>query len=413
MIRNANGENEGMWAIVRDITEKKNAEKKQKNLEDQLHHAQKMESIGRLAGGIAHDFNNLLSIILGYCDIILLTMDKTNAHYQKLEQIYQAGLRASDLTRQLLALSRKQVLEMKVVDLNNIVRGFEKLIHRLIGEDIHLELSLLKEPLMVKADPSQLEQVLMNLAVNAKDAMPDGGTLRIETNLKEIDESYNDKKTTINPGIYALVTISDTGEGIDKSIIDSIFEPFFTTKDIGKGTGLGLATSYGIINQHGGVITVYSELGDGTVFKIFLPLNEDKNSFKISNQVLEPIQKGNATVLILEDDPNVLEMASYILSEQGYTVIESNDPEDAIEKALQFKEKIQLVLSDIIMPKMKGPEAFEKILQSHPEAKVLYMSGYTNNIISREGVLKEGMQFIEKPFTVKQLINKCHEILNG
>ena len=276
LIRNERGEKEGMWAIVRDISERKRVEKAQKDLESQLHQTQKMESVGRLAGGVAHDFNNLLSIILGYAEIALEDLSKDHPHHELLTQIYQAGLRAGDLTRQLLAFSRKQIFEMKVVDVNSVVTGFEKLMRRLIREDITVNLSLTSDPLPVKADISQLEQVLMNLAINARDAMPDGGALTIETRVVELDEAYAKTRPGVTPGAYAMIGVSDTGCGMDKDTLEHIFEPFFTTKERGKGTGLGLATCYGIVKQHHGNIWVYSEPGHGTTFKIYLPLCAEK-----------------------------------------------------------------------------------------------------------------------------------------
>jgi two-component system, cell cycle sensor histidine kinase and response regulator CckA len=413
LIRDGDGNVIGFRGVARDITERKKAEKDKERLSAQLQQAQKLESIGRLAGGVAHDFNNLLLIILGYTELVLSSLDKAHPHHEPLEQVYQAGLRARDLTRQLLAFSRHQVLEIKAVDVNQILTGFEKLLRRLIGEDV--ELALLKDdnPLTVKADIAQLEQVLMNLAVNARDAMPNGGTLNIETAIVELDEAAIENKSGLLPGTYAMIGVSDTGFGMDRETRDRIFEPFFTTKEKDKGTGLGLATSYGIIRQHGGDIWVYSEPGGGTIFKIYLPLcaNTPVDSPVIPKNP-RPVA-GSATVFIVEDDPMVRRLAAQILSGHGYTVIETDDAVDAVSRAASHKEPIHLVLSDLIMPKMKGPEVFEKIRESHPEALVLYMSGYTDNMLSYQNLVKEGGNYIQKPFTVTGLLEKCHKVLLG
>ena len=401
------------YAFINDLTKRRQAEKTEKHLEDQLHQAQKLESVGRLAGGVAHDFNNLLSIILGYGEIALEALGKDHPQHEMLEQIYQAATRAKELTRQLLAFSRKQILEMKVVDMNAVVTGFEKLLRRLIGEDIQLTLSLGSRPLMVNADTAQLEQVLMNLAVNARDAMPDGGKLSIDTRVAELDDAYARTRPGVIPGDYALISISDTGSGMDKDTLEHIFEPFFTTKDRDKGTGLGLATSFGIIKQHGGNIWVYSEPGQGATFKIYLPLCTENAEAETRPVNILPLATASATVLIVEDDPTVRKLAGVILSDQGYVVIESDDVSDAILKAAAHENPIHLVLTDVVMPEMKGPEVFDKIREHHPEARVLYMSGYTDSMIARHGVLNQGIYFVQKPFTVKGLLEKCHQALHG
>ena len=371
-----------------------------------------METVGRLAGGVAHDFNNLLSIILGYAEIALQTSNKDHPHHELLTQIYQAGVRASDLTRQLLAFSRKQILEMKIVDVSSAVTGFEKLMCRLIGEDIAVNLSLTSDPLPVKADISQLEQVLMNLAINARDAMPEGGALTIETRVVELDEAYAKTRPGVTPGAYAMIGVSDTGCGMGGDILEHIFEPFFTTKERDKGTGLGLATCYGIVKQHQGNIWVYSEPGHGTTFKIYLPLCAEKGVAEARPVKRLPRVTGSATALIVEDDPSVRKLAGRILADHGYVVIESDDVADAIAKAASHDGPIHLVLTDVVMPGMKGPEAFVYIREHHPEAKVLYMSGYTENVIVRHGMLKEGIVYIQKPFTAKGLLEKCYQVLH-
>jgi PAS domain S-box-containing protein len=413
LMRDNNGKGIGFRGVLMDITERKQAEKKKKELEDQLHQAQKMESVGRVAGGVAHDFNNLLSIILGYGEILLEKLDDDAPVYEMASQIYQAGVRARELTRQLLAFSRKQVLEMKVVDVNQVVTGFEKLLRRLIGEDIQMIIAQSHGPLMVNADTAQLEQVLMNLVVNARDAMPDGGTLTIDTCTAELDADDAGERPGLSPGAYALIAVSDTGIGMDKDILERIFEPFFTTKEMDKGTGLGLAKCYGIVKQHQGNISVYSEPGEGTTFKIYLPLCAQKDAPESSPEKFSFPVAASATVLIVEDDPQVRRLACRILAGHGYSVIESDDVTDAIAIAASHDAPIHLVLSDVIMPKMKGPEAFAKIREYHPEARVLYMSGYTDNMVVRQGVLQEGIQYIQKPFTIKGLLEKCHQVLHG
>jgi two-component system, cell cycle sensor histidine kinase and response regulator CckA len=412
-LKNDDGAIAGYIGLIRDITERVQAEITQRDLESQLHQAQKMESVGRLAGGVAHDFNNLLSIILGYGEMAMRTLDETHSLYESLTQIHQAGLRAKELTRQLLAFSSKQVMEMKIEDVNNIVTGFEKLLRRLIGEDIRLNLALTSKPLPVKVDTSQMEQVLMNLAVNARDAMPDGGILTIETEVVELDAAYSAKKTDVLAGRYAMMSVNDTGCGMNKATIDRIFEPFFTTKGKDKGTGLGLATLYGIVKQHGGNVYVYSEPGEGTVFKIYLPLTDENTQLEASPEKSDSSTFSSATVLVVEDEPTVRKLACQILVDQGYSVIDSNEVEDAIAKAKSYSGPIHLVLADVVMPMMKGPEVFDKICEYHPEAKILYMSGYTDNMIACRGVLKEGIQFIQKPFTVKGLLQKCAYVLHN
>jgi PAS domain S-box-containing protein len=403
----------GFRGVLMDITERKQAEKKKKELEDQLHQAQKMESVGRVAGGVAHDFNNLLSIILGYGEILLEKLDDDAPVHEMASQIYQAGIRARGLTRQLLAFSRKQVLEMKVVDVNHVVTGFEKLLRRLIGEDVQLTIAQSPDPLMVNADATQLEQVLMNLAVNARDAMPDGGVLNIDTCAVRVDEDDAEGMPDLIPGNYTLIEVSDTGAGMGKDILERIFEPFFTTKEMDKGTGLGLATCYGIIKQHQGNILVYSEPGQGTTFKIYLPLCAQKGETESDPEEFLFPESASATVLIVEDDSQVRRLACRILAGHGYSVIESDDVTDAIAIAASHDAPIHLVLSDVIMPQMKGPEAFAKIREYHPEARALYMSGYTDDMIVRQGVLQEGIQYIQKPFTIKGLLEKCHQVLHG
>ena len=397
--------------VIRDMTEFQEAARKRRDLEDQLHHAQRLESVGRLAGGVAHDFNNLLAVILGYNQIVMSDIGRNSPHYELLEGAQQAAVRAKDLTRQLLVFSRKQILEVEPTEANNVVTGFEKLIRRVIGEDIVLELRLSPEPLPIVADTSQIEQVLMNMAVNARDAMPDGGVLTIETALVHLDDAYAAQKSGVTPGRYAMIAVSDTGCGMDRKTQTSIFEPFFTTKTKDKGTGLGLATSYGIVKQHGGNIWVYSEPGHGTTFKIYLPSCGDALPKENRTPDFEQRPTREAVILIVEDDPSVRKMACRILGGHGYTIIETRDVSDAMSQASSYQGRIDLVLSDVVMPGMKGPEVFARISQFHPEAKILYMSGYTEGTALSGHLLQQGTQFIQKPFTVRGLLEKVGDLL--
>ncbi len=403
--RDKNGAPQRMIGLCLDITDRVEEENKRKELESQLQQSQKMEAVGRLASGVAHDFNNLLSIIIGYSEMTTLDMPETHPDREALKEILSAAMRARSLTRQLLAFSRKQMLEVKVTDINTIVVGFEKLIRRIIGEDIELRLELTGEKVPVKADIGQIEQVLMNLAVNARDAMSRGGNLTLETDLVELDETYVSNKLHFTPGPHVLLAVSDTGVGMDRETKSRIFDPFFSTK-AEKGTGLGLSTVYGIIKQHGGNIWVYSETGKGTTFKIYLPLADE------TLEAASPVESKSAAIgthsviLVVEDDAPLRKLACRVLSAGGYRVLESENVDHALQVARQSEEKIHLVLTDVVMPKLKGPEVFHQVKEHHPDAKVLYMSGYTDNIIAVHGLLKKGIHFIEKPFSTKTLIDK-------
>jgi PAS domain S-box-containing protein len=406
------GGQKGALVFVRDMTEFHRAQLRHQELESQLYQAQKMEAVGRLAGGVAHDFNNLLAIVLGYVELMLEDFKVKRSHRDHLETIYNAAKRASDLTRQLLAFSRKQILEMKTASVNAIITGFEKLLRRLIGEDIKLELLLIPENPLVRADTAQMEQVLMNLAVNARDAMPEGGVLTIKTSMEEISAAQTEQIPGMKAGSNAMIEVRDTGCGMYQETLMNIFEPFFTTKGKEKGTGLGLATSYGIIKQHGGYIGGGGESGKGATFKIYLPLvtgsviSEEKVTLEV-----EPVSRAT-TVLVVEDDPAVRSLVCTFLHEAGYRVIQADSPEDAISRAVDQESNIHLVLTDVVMPGMKGPEVYEKIRGSHPESKVLYMSGYTDEVIVHHGVLMEGIDFIHKPFTTRKLLNKVSKVLH-
>jgi PAS domain S-box-containing protein len=414
LLRDGDGRPAGMWAIVRDISQRRKNEQERQQLAEQLRQSQKLEAVGRLAGGVAHDFNNLLSVILGYGEIVLEDLHREHPAHEMVSRIYQAGVRARELTRQLLAFSRKQVLEMHVVNLNAVVSGFDKLLRRVIGEDIELRLALSARAIFVRADTSQLEQVLMNLGVNGRDAMPDGGVLTIETGVATLDEHYAEQRPGVAPGEYAMICVSDTGCGMDSETMARIFEPFFTTKATDKGTGLGLATSYGIVKQHGGNIWVYSEPGRGATFKVYLPLAEPNGELKpreaAAAQVAAP---GNGTILLVEDNEQVRDLAGTILRRQGYTVLAAENGWAALELMERYDGPVHLLLTDVVMPGMSGGELSARLTGRFPGLRVLYMSGYTENVICHRGVAKPGVNFIQKPFSGQYLTARVRQVLEG
>ncbi|MCB0177961.1 MAG: PAS domain S-box protein [Anaerolineae bacterium] len=399
-------------AVVRDITERKQLEAENERLTTQFYQAQKMEAVGRLAGGIAHDFNNLLVPIIGYIELNLIDLAPDSKLYADLIQVRKAADRAADLTRQILAFSRQQVLELSLLDFNLVIAEFKKMLQRLIGEDIELQTFLAPTLDPIKADKGQLEQVLMNLAINSRDAMPTGGKLTIETANAFLDEIYVGKYAgDLMPGPYVMMAMSDTGHGIDAKIQKRIFDPFFTTKESGQGTGLGLATVFGIIKQHQGHVLVYSEPGNGTTFKIYLPKAHQTHQTIISTSKVPPFMKGTETVLVVEDEEIVRKLVCETLEAHGYDVIEAPSPADGLDLALS-QATIHLLVTDVIMPKMNGKELYQKMRAIHPNSKVLYMSGYTNNVIVHHGILDEGINFLPKPFTVHHLTRKVREILD-
>jgi PAS domain S-box-containing protein len=405
-IRDGQGKVIGIFGISRDITE-------QTKLEDQLRQSQKMETVGRLAGGIAHDFNNLLTVINGYSELLLRKVDDTSQFDKEVEEIKQAGERAAALTSQLLAFSRRQVLQPKVLDLNDVVSGMEKMLRRLIGEDVEFRTVAGRDLWSVKADPGQIEQVLMNLAVNARDAMPGGGKLAIETSNVFLDKEYSRVHPPVQPGHYVLLAISDTGAGIDEKTKSQVFEPFFTTKERGKGTGLGLSTVYGIVKQSGGFIWVYSEPGKGSTFKIYLPRTEDRRD--VPDKGDPPVEDlgGETTVLVVEDEESILKLAIGILGQYGYTVLSAGDGEEALRIAAAHEGEISLLLADVVMPRMGGRELYERLSQLRPGIKVLYVSGYTDDAIVHQGVLEPGVAFLQKPYSPLSLARKVKKVLNG
>jgi PAS domain S-box-containing protein len=399
-------------AVIYDITTRKQLEAENERLAAQFYQAQKMESIGRLAGGIAHDFNNLLVPIIGYAELGLLKLDLDSQLHADLKRIKEAGQRAASLTRQILAFSRQQVLEMKRLDLNQVISEFEPMLHRLIGEDIALQTHLAANPSLIKADKGQLEQVLLNLAVNARDAMPDGGMLIIETAPVTLDEAYMTKDTDVlQPGRYVLLAVSDTGHGIDADAQQHIFEPFFTTKAPGQGTGLGLATVFGIVKQHAGNIWVYSEPGRGTTFKIYLPLAQAPVSIVESESPEADSLDGTETVLLVEDEASVRQLVGDTLRAHGYQVLATGDPAKGLELAATHQGAIHLLLTDVIMPVMNGRELYRRLVRERSGLKILYMSGYTDNVIAHHQVLDEEIAFLQKPFTIRSLLQKVRAVL--
>ena len=391
--------------IAEDITERR-------VLENQFRQAQKMEAVGRLAGGVAHDFNNLLMVISGYAEVLLEHTRKNDPLYPKIEAIHQATDRATTLTRQLLAFSRKQLLELKVVDLNIIVEDIKRLLRPLIGENIELQTQLATDLGRTRADAGQIEQVLMNLVVNSKDAMPNGGKITIQSaNARLNHEDVRREYSYIHPGLYVVLSVTDTGEGMDKETQLRIFEPFFTTKEKGKGTGLGLSTVYGIIKQSGGYVLVQSEPGQGTTFRIYLPRVED---------ALEPVgtagtsssqNGGSETVLLVEDEESVRQLVRETLESKGYKVLEADNGEAALRIVSNHSDKIDMLITDVVMPGMSGRELSARLCASRPQTKVLYLSGYTEDAIGHEGVVDPDTAFLQKPFTLQMLSRKVREVL--
>lgn len=410
VVTNESGERVKMVGTVQDVSDLKQTEQALRRSEDRLLQSQKMEAVGRLAGGVAHDFNNILTVIGGYCAMSMQTLDKSNPLQKNITEIQNASDRAASLTRQLLAFSRKQVLQPQVLQINEVVQNMEKMLRRLIGEDIELSTAFDLALGRVKADPGQLEQVIMNLAVNARDAMPRGGKLTISTSNVVIGHELKFRNRTLNVGEYVVLAITDNGVGMTEEVKAHLFEPFFTTKGLGKGTGLGLATCYGIISQSGGDIHVYSEPNCGTTFKIYLPRTD---------ALLEPamaacasdMPTGNESILIVEDDPAVRKLAVVILRNCGYKIQESNNAFEALE-VIRRNPNFDLVLSDVIMPQMSGKELSDKLRKQCPQTKILLMSGYTDDALAHHGVLDEGLLFLEKPFSPAKLARKVREIFD-
>jgi two-component system cell cycle sensor histidine kinase/response regulator CckA len=411
LARDAEGRPKYFISVIEDIEPRRRAEEQETRLRNQLEQAQKMESVGQLAGGIAHDFNNLLTVILGFCELIL--GDENTSHRSELEEIKRAGERAAALTRQLLAFSRKQVFQLELLDLNAVVVNMETMLRRLIGEDVRLTSTLSSETGRVKADRSQIEQVLLNLVVNARDAMPGGGVLRIETSNVDVDEALAAAHAPCAPGRFVVLTVSDTGCGMDSGTRRRVFEPFFTTKPKGKGTGLGLATVYGIVKQSGGFVSFSSEPRKGTSFRVYLPRTDEPAAMKSLSGAYPAAQaRGTETILMIEDDDGVRRLGCHVLESLGYTVLCAESGGQALDLVRDHKGKIDLVLTDVVMPEMSGREVERRLAEAGHAARVLFMSGYADDAILRHGVLETGVAFLQKPFTPDVLGRKVREVLD-
>ncbi len=413
LVKDSKGGPTGFRGIVRDITENKRAEEEREKLQAQLLQAQKMESVGRLAGGVAHDFNNMLSVILGHAELALEKTRKKQDPHSNLEKIQTTAQRSADLTKQLLAFARKQIIEPKVLDLNNTVENMLSMLRRLIGEDIDLSWVPARKLWPVKMDPSQVDQILANLCVNARDAIAGVGKLTIETGMKTFDPAYCADHPGFIPGDFVILAVSDDGCGMDQEILENLFEPFFTTKDVGKGTGLGLATVYGIVKQNNGFINVYSEPDQGSAFRIYLPrqhLPAEEISATAHSKI--PAPSGNETILLVEDEPDILEMIRTMLEHKGYSVLSAATPATAIEMARAQTDRIHLLITDVIMPGMNGRDLAEQMTDLVPEIELLFMSGYTANVIVHQGMLNDGVAFLQKPFSIMDLAQKVRELLD-
>jgi signal transduction histidine kinase/CheY-like chemotaxis protein len=403
-LKSAAGEVMALLGVTRDITERK-------KLEEQLRHAQKLEAVGTLTGGIAHDFNNILTSIIGYTDLLSMSITENDQTRGFLDQIFAASRRAANLTQNLLAFSRKQITSPGPVNINESIRTVENMLHRLIGEEIELRTSLSDAELTILADAGQMEQVLMNLAVNARDAMPGGGTLLITTSVAELDDHYIAHNGYGKAGTYVVVTVKDSGSGMDARTKRRIFEPFFTTKEMGKGTGLGLSIVHGIVKQHNGYIDCESEPGKGTTFTIYFPLNSARTEQAVPARPAQ-LRGGTETVLVTDDDEGVRRITRTMLEHLGYTVLIAADGEDAVEVFTDHRDRIDLLLLDVIMPKKNGKQVYDEVRKIRPGVKTLFTSGYTADVISSKGMLEEGMHFIAKPASLRELSQKIRDVLD-
>jgi len=405
VIRDAYGRAIRMTGMDQDLTDRK-------HLEEQLRQSQKMEAIGQLAGGIAHDFNNILTAIYGYCSVLQMKVAMDEPFRPEIDHIYAAAERAANLTKSLLTFSRKQIMTPRSVNLNDIVMNVGKLLTRIIGEDIRLKTEFKANPLMILADSGQIEQVLMNLAANARDAMPNGGLLSIDTEVAGLDEEFVHAHGYCAPGEYAVISVSDSGNGMDASTAKKIFEPFFTTKEVGKGTGLGLAIVYGVVKQHNGFVDVYSEAGKGTIFRIYLPLSGAEVVDDEVINVLDSAPVGSETVLVAEDDTSISELIESVLVKFGYDVIIADDGVDAIDKFKANREKVDIIIMDMVMPKKSGREAYQEIIKLRSDVKVLFISGYSPDLLQNRGFLDTGEDVLIKPFQPLDLVRKVRSVLD-
>jgi signal transduction histidine kinase/ActR/RegA family two-component response regulator len=406
LARDESGAFVGLVGMNRDITERR-------RLEAQLMHVQKMETVGQLAGGIAHDFNNLLTVIVGCADLVLARTAGDIGIREDLQEIQRAGMRGAALAQQLLAFARKQVLEPRVVDLGALVAELEKLLRRLIGEQIEIVTVGTHEKLNVRVDPGQIEQVLVNLAINARDAMPHGGTLTIRSTSVRLGEDNPGVPVRVEPGDYALVSIQDTGSGMAQEVLSRAFEPFFTTKEVGRGTGLGLAMSLGVVEQHGGYIWAESEVGRGTTVSFCLPGVGVLEAEPIARPDASGGVAGTETILLVEDEPAARRLATRVLRKHGYTVIEAGNGEEALAIASEWPQAIDLLLTDVVMPRMGGVAISERLTAARPYIKVLYMSGYAHSAIAQRGWLEERIPLLSKPFTPDDLLRHVREVLDS
>ncbi len=400
-----------LQVIVRDSTEQKSAEAEREELRNRLIQAQKMETVGHLAGGIAHDFNNLLAPILAYSEMFLLDLEPNDPRYTQIRTTYEAAQRAKDLVRQLLAYGRRQVLEIQILDLNEVVSQLAKILRRTLREDIQIELFLAPVPARMKGDRAQIEQVIMNLVINAQDAMAEPGVLTIETADVTLDASYCASHPDVNPGPHVMLAVSDTGQGMDAETLEHIFDPFFTAKEVGKRTGLGFATVYDIVKQHGGCIRVQSGKGEGTTFKICFPLVHDKSETPQAPAAGVRHGPPSETIMVVEDNEMVLDMVVAILREAGYRVVAAPDPAECMNALDQHRGPVHLLLTDVVLPYKSGRDLYNELSTRYPHLRVLYMSGYSDSVIAQNGILEHGTHFIEKPFSIQELRDKIRQVL--